>query len=212
MTRSRTAKRARGAEVLAPEVRAVGAALLVVDGGGRVLASTGWEDLFGDPPPDVLPTGGDSGIDLLDAIVSITAEVTRQARSVSRVVPVTLDRHRYYSLLAGPLPEADGHPATAVLALEITDAFRVGPKEGESIRQLGHDLRTPLTSMGGAVELLRKGQLGPLTPEQAKLISMVQQGLDLMLSLIDEATDRYRAAAGSDSESSGPGAEEGAAR
>jgi len=212
MARSRTAKRARGAEALAPEIRAAGAALLVVGRAGRVLGSSGWEDLFGDPPPDVLPTGGDSGIDLLDSVVSIAEEVARRGGATSRVVPISLDRHRYYSLLAGPLPQADGGTGIAILAMEITDAFRAGPKEGQAIRQLGHDLRTPLTSMGGAVELLQGGRLGSLTPEQGKLIGMVQQGLDLMLSLIDEATLSYRAAAGAESGSGDPAAGEGAAR
>ena len=212
MTRSRTAKRARGAEALAPEIRAAGAALLVVGRAGRVLGSSGWVELFGDPPPDVLPTGGESGIDLLDSVVSIADEVARRGGTVSRVVPISLDRHRYYSLLAGPLPRADGGTEIAILAMEITDVFRAGPKEGQAIRQLGHDLRTPLTSMGGAVELLQGGRLGPLTPEQAKLIGMVQQGLDLMLSLIDEATLSYRAAAGAEPGSKDPAAGEGAAR
>jgi signal transduction histidine kinase len=115
---------------------------------------------------------------------------------VRRYVEVSLDRRRTYSVAAGPFADGGQGPETAVLVSEISDAFSAGPKEGEAIRQLGHDLRTPLTSMGGAVELLQTGRLGRLSPEQARLLGMLRQGLDLMLSLIDEATLPYRRAAG----------------
>jgi len=84
----------------------------------------------------------------------------------------------------------------AVLASEITEAFTIAPREGQAIRDLGHDLRSPLTSLSGAVELLQSGRVGALTQEQDRLLGMMQQGLQMMLTLIDDATSPYRAAAG----------------
>ncbi len=72
--------------------------------------------------------------------------------------------------------------------------FGLGPGEGDSIRQLTHDLRTPLSSMSGAVELLEAGRLGQLTPEQTKLLGMLGKGMQMMLSLLDDASARARAA------------------
>src|SRR4029077_4181609 len=84
------------------------------------------------------------------------------------------------------------------LVLDITEAFGLGPREGDSIRELAHDLRTPLASMSGAVELLESGRLGQLTPEQARLLGMLGKGMQMMLSLIDDATARAKAAQAAD--------------
>jgi len=178
-----------------PELRAAGAALLIVDRSGSVVSEAGWEELFGCPAPRALPQNGQDGDDAAVAAVAAAVDQARAKRGTVRsCVEVSLDRHRYYSISAGPLAAGARDGSTAVLAVEITEAFKAGPKEGEAIRQLGHDLRTPLTSMGGAVELLQMGRMGPLSAEQGKLLGMLQQGIDLMLSLIEEATAPYRAA------------------
>ncbi len=114
-----------------------------------------------------------------------------------RVVAVELDKRRFYSVSAGPLG-AGGDGQAAALVLEITDAFGLGPREGDSIRELAHDLRTPLASMSGAVELLESGRLGQLTPEQVRLLGMLGKGMQMMLSLIDDATTRAKAAQAAD--------------
>src|SRR5438093_474219 len=82
-------------------------------------------------------------------------------------------------------PNGDG--GRAALVPEITDAFGVGPREGDSIRELAHDLRTPLAWMSGAVELLESGRLGRLTADQVRLLDMLGKGLQMMLTLIDDA-------------------------
>src|SRR3970282_1539343 len=102
------------------------------------------------------------------------------------LVSVVLERQRFYSVAVAPVDQAhDG--SMAALVTEITDVFGMGPREGDAIRQLSHDLRTPLTSMNGAVELLESGRLGRLTPEQARLLDMLGKGLQMMLSLIEDA-------------------------
>ena len=177
----------------------VRAALLVVNAAGEVTRSMGWDKVVGTQPPARIRRGGagaesdDPEDALLDSIVVAVQESRKVAGPVRKVAEVSSDRARYYSISAGPARGTDDE--TAVLVVEITEAFKVGPREGDSIRQLGHDLRTPLTSMGGAVELLQSGRLGELTPEQDRLLGMLQQGMQMMLTLIDEATEPYRAAA-----------------
>ncbi len=212
MAKSRPKDALRSAVTGATEVQAAGAALLVVDRSGAVIGTSGWEELFGDKAPGALPATGGSGDELLDAVACVVEESARRRATVRHCFGISLDRQRFYSLSAGPLPAAGRDPATALLALEITEAFKAGPKEGEEIRQLGHDLRTPLTSMSGAVELLGTGRLGPLSPEQGKLVGMLQKGIELMLSLIDEATVPYRAGAGNGSGSRQAAPEGGAGR
>lgn len=193
-----------------PDFDGLHAALLVVDGDGEVTQAAGWDRVAGGRAPERLRRGAsapgraaagadpDAGAEtedaLLDAVAAAVEESRRSRGPIRTVAEVTSDRPRYYSLSAGPARGGSGGE-TAVLVVEITEAFKAGPREGDSIRQLGHDLRTPLTSMGGAVELLQSGRLGELTPEQERLLGMLQQGMQMMLSLIDEATEPYRAAA-----------------
>jgi signal transduction histidine kinase len=61
-------------------------------------------------------------------------------------------------------------------------------REGETIRRLGHDLRSPLTSLSGAAELLRSGRLGTLTAQQDRCVGVLQRSVESMLRMLEEAT------------------------
>jgi hypothetical protein len=176
-----------------PEMDALDAAVVVVDGSGSVLRASGWEKTAKTPVPSRIPPGDDIPDQLMDGIAAAIDEARRLAGPTRRVVAVELDKRRFYSVSAGPLG-AHGDSRAAALVLEITDAFGLGPREGDSIRELAHDLRTPLASMNGAVELLESGRLGQLTPEQAKLLGMLGKGMQMMLSLIDDASARAKTA------------------
>jgi len=128
----------------------------------------------------------------MDCLGAAIDEARRLSAPTRRVVAVELDKRRFYSVSAGPLG-MNGEGQAAALVLEITDAFGLGPREGDSIRELAHDLRTPLASMSGAVELLESGRLGQLTPEQTRLLGMLGKGMQMMLSLIDDASARAKA-------------------
>lgn len=187
-----------GAQAGDPGLPLPGAALLIVDEAGAITRAAGWEDLAGSPPPAALPPAGESSDALIEAVAETVAEARKRRGLWRRFVEVETERRRYYAIAAHPQPRAGdgGTPRMAVLASEITEAFTIAPREGQAIRDLGHDLRSPLTSLSGAVELLQSGRVGALTQEQDRLLGMMQQGLQMMLTLIDDATSPYRAAAG----------------
>ncbi len=185
-----------------PDVEAVGAAFLVVDGSRRVLSSSGWEGLLGSPAPERIPERGEAEDDLLEGVGEAVDRAWSGDAPVHRVARMDVDRGRFYFISAGPPAgspnggEGERSGRAPVLVMEITAAFGAGPKEGEEIRQMAHDLRSPLTSMSGAVELLQSGRMGRLNPEQDKLLSLLNRGIAMMLDLIDKATEQYRRAAG----------------
>jgi signal transduction histidine kinase len=189
----------------AAEVSAAGAALLVVDEGRGVVRSSGWDRLFGTPVPERIPApaSGDEDDELLGAIARALEEADRSGEVAHAYVVVSLDRKRRYAVSAGRIghnggatggahPRNGGGRVTAVLVDDISDSFRVSPAEGEVVRQLAHDLRTPLTSLGGAVELMQSGRLGAIRPEHERLLTIMQKGIDLMLTRINEAAAPYR--------------------
>jgi len=179
------------------EMDCLGAAVVVVDRTGSVLRADGWRKVVDAPVPSRIPPSDDLPDQLLDGSGAASDEARRLLAPTRRVVAVELDKRRFYSVSAGPLgPRGDCD--AAALVLEITDAFGLGPREGDSIRELAHDLRTPLASMSGAVELLESGRLGQLTPEQTRLLGMLGKGMQMMLSLIDDASSRAKAAQAAD--------------
>jgi signal transduction histidine kinase len=56
---------------------------------------------------------------------------------------------------------------------------------GELLRDATHQLRTPLTSISGYVELLADGAAGPITEEQAQLLAAVARNAARLTALID---------------------------
>jgi len=166
------------------------AAFLIVAGGGAVLTTLGWETLSADPAPSRIEAGG--GEDpILHAIGEAVAEARETRRPAARSVEVSLERVHLYAITAAPLPGKGKGGETAV-AVQEAPAPEAGKAEGKVIRQLGHDLRTPLTSISGAVELLQSGRLGPLQPQQERVLGMMQKGVDAMVRLIDTATAPFR--------------------
>jgi len=167
------------------------AAFLVVHGRGGVLEVSGWEALSLQPAPQVITAPSEGDEPILAGIAAAVAGARRSKRPTLRLVEVTLDRAYTYVITAAPLPGSEKSPRIAVTVAE-TGPPEAGSAEGKVIRQLGHDLRTPLTSISGAVELLQSGRLGGLQEGQVKVVGLMQKGADALLKLIDEATAPYR--------------------
>ena len=60
------------------------------------------------------------------------------------------------------------------------------------VSQLAHDLRSPLTSISGAAELLLSGRVGGLETVQAKLVRIVDEGASKMANIISTASAEER--------------------
>jgi signal transduction histidine kinase len=69
---------------------------------------------------------------------------------------------------------------------EVTQQREREREREERVAAIGHDLRTPLTSMAGFIGLLREGDYGPLNPEQQRYLEIVHRAAGRLQQLIDE--------------------------
>ncbi|HKQ96630.1 MAG TPA: histidine kinase dimerization/phospho-acceptor domain-containing protein [Candidatus Polarisedimenticolia bacterium] len=173
----------------APGARA--AAFLIVDAEGLVTTIEGWETLAIDVPPTSLAPNGDYDSPLPRGLAALAAAARTSNRPEAEVFEVTTDREHFYAAVASPLP-GPGRATRVALSVTETDPPQATDAEGRIIRQLGHDLRTPLTSISGGVELMQSGRLGGLQPQQERILGLMAKGVESMARQIDEATAPYR--------------------
>ena len=59
----------------------------------------------------------------------------------------------------------------------------------QNVAYLAHELRTPPTAMSGYIELLGHQEHGMLSDKQYRFLSIIQEQVEQMLSLIHETLD-----------------------
>ena len=91
---------------------------------------------------------------------------------------------------------ARGVAQLASMALEnarlVAELRRADRLKSEFVATISHELRTPLNAIVGYNELLREGEFGPLTAQQADVMRRVQQSSLQLLELINATLDLSR--------------------
>jgi two-component system phosphate regulon sensor histidine kinase PhoR len=98
---------------------------------------------------------------------------------------------------ATPLFAGSGQLAGAVEIIRDMTRLRELEQEKEDfVGMLSHDLKTPITSIVGALDLVREGRLGKVNEEQKDYLEMAVESCGEMVGLIDTLLDVYRFEAG----------------
>ena len=69
------------------------------------------------------------------------------------------------------------------LVAELSDVNRV---KSDFLAAVSHELRTPLTSIVGYLEILRDGEVGPLLPAQAKMLTGINRSAVRLRRLVED--------------------------
>ncbi|OUL27423.1 ATP-binding protein [Nostoc sp. 106C] len=96
-------------------------------------------------------------------------------------------------LLSIELIDLAGVPCALLIANDITERKRL---ENEFISLVSHELRTPLTSTMGALDLLSAGQLGTLTAQGQKVLSIATNNTERLIRLVNDILDLERMKSG----------------
>lgn len=93
---------------------------------------------------------------------------------------------RYYLPRILPITDTDGSTLGAALILHDVTRFRIlDSVKSDLVATVGHELKTPLTSVRLAVHVLLEETVGPLTPKQAELLLEARASAERLLRLIE---------------------------
>jgi len=127
-----------------------------------------------------------------DLLEDIQAELTRESTAIHAVNPAA--RRALIAGITGAI----------VLVLSLVWLFEMERRAGridrdnaaraeellrlrdEFVAVISHELRTPMTSIIGYLELIGEGDAGPLTGEQRAYLGVVQRSTDRLVELLDE--------------------------
>lgn len=104
---------------------------------------------------------------------------------------------RTLSSIVSPVAEADGRLAGVAIALrDVTEQKRLEERKEEFVQVMSHELRSPLTSVTGALDLVLSGLAGQLEPKQARYLRMARESTEKLNGLVDDLLDLARLAKG----------------
>jgi two-component system, NtrC family, sensor histidine kinase KinB len=161
------------------------AGVLVLDPSGRVLFASGRAaKLMGGGVENVTSDTATSDDFPRRDVFNQLCKACETWSPVSRLVTFDRECRHYILVSASPLPENGGERRMAVLLMDLTDVVAQGDMAKEFVRQVRHDLRSPLTSVRGAVDLLLSERLGTLDEKQKKLVVLVEKAAHSMTAIV----------------------------
>lgn len=176
--------------------------IIVADSAGRIVhVNTAAEGLFG-PAGNLVGKPAEEVIDARHITNSI-AEALRDsyeppADEEQRTVSIHVnDAERTYNPRATAMRDDDGQLLGAVVVLEdVTHLSQLDKLKTEFVSVASHELRTPVTSLLLAAQLLHEGAVGQLSPEQQKVVESQLEDLNRLNRLMADLLDISRLEAG----------------
>jgi NtrC-family two-component system sensor histidine kinase KinB len=176
--------------------------VIIADAKGRIVhLNRAAEQLFGPAPESprapVIEHIGDQRI--YKAIIkAIQQQSVSATEDETAIVPIKVEGgDRTFRLRGTPMKEDDGTLLGSVVVLEdITNLRQLDRLKTEFIGVASHELRTPITSLLLANELMSEGAAGPLSPEQKQIVDAQSQDLQRLEKLTRELLDLTRMEAG----------------
>lgn len=120
----------------------------------------------------------------LTAQLKVSEESLMQANQKLELLSAQLEQTRLQNL-------ADEH--------ELLKRCELDTLKNEYVAMVSHELKSPLTSVRGAVGILSAGLVGPATEKGARLFSIALTNLDRVIRLINDVLNLERIASGASS-------------
>lgn len=92
--------------------------------------------------------------------------------------------------------DADSDLALIATIRDISERKVLEELKDDFVATVSHDLRTPLTSIKGALRLLEGGVAGPIPEQAAELVTMARTNTDRLIKLVNDILDISKIEAG----------------
>jgi signal transduction histidine kinase/HAMP domain-containing protein len=123
------------------------------------------------------------------------AEFLLQSGTEVRTAEVQITGDKVMFASATDVHAGQGVPMGRVCVLwDITHYKKLDELKSEFVATVSHDLRTPLTMVGGYARML--GATGGMSEQQMELVRKIQDGVDRMTGMVDNLLDQRRIDAG----------------
>ena len=166
-------------------LEAIPAGVMVFDSRGRVLyASPLATDLLGGEIRHLRDEGDLPPDSPRARALSELKAACETGSPISRLITWDQERRHYLYLSARPRPGGAFPGQIVAMVLDLTDVVPAGEIAEEFVRQLRHDLRGPLTSIKGAVDLLRTERMGSLSAGQSRLLELMDTAVKNMTDMV----------------------------
>jgi len=133
--------------------------------------------------PDSEVTAGQPLVEVVhnQDLLDLFTQATGDSPPVRAEIPLDGDRTLYATL--SPI---NGVGCVAVMQ-DITHLKRLDQMKSEFVSTVSHDLRSPLTTIKGFVDLM--GVVGPLNEQQQDFVNRIQKGVTTITELINDLLD-----------------------
>jgi signal transduction histidine kinase len=168
----------------------IAAGVLVCDSGGRVLyASSPLIALIGGELRHIesdkaLP--GNSGESIRGQFLDALGEALRTERPLERLLTIDEVKRRVCFLSVAPRMDARGNRRFIAHLMDLSELAARGDLIADILRQVRHDLRSPLTSLLGAIELMQTERVGRLEERQKRLLQIMEKATQSMSAMVTE--------------------------
>ncbi len=146
--------------------------------------------LLNEPISKLLDCRKESLLEILEVLSDLRAGKTleRDGRRLSGArFPVSITASKYDSFEGERL---------LVSVQDITERREIEQLKQEFVAMISHDLRTPLTSIGGTLTLLLEGIYGPLEGKGTKRVEDAQRSVERLIGLVSDLLDLEKLEAG----------------
>ncbi len=157
--------------------------LIMINTAARKALNLSTAEVNGQPLPEVIRNP-----DLLNLFAQPTTG------SLNRRAEVTSEDSRVFNAQLTPIPGV----GRVVIMQDITHLKQLDRIKSEFVTTVSHDLRSPLTTIMGYLELLKR--VGPVTDQQGEFIDRINMSVNAITTLITDLLDLGRIEAGFDSQ------------